>query len=124
MPELPALRRLLRPPETLYGAPWRHGIDELASRGGLAAQRGAPFRTGKLQAAMRTRVQRKPFPEWIGIYTYARSASRYPYPRLLAFSWKHGHRDWLLRALQPVWGRVEETLKRIANDIGNTWSRG
>ena len=37
-----ALQRLLTPPEHLYAEPGRNGMSELATKGGLAAQRGAP----------------------------------------------------------------------------------
>ena len=121
---LSALRRLLEPPENLYAKPWEEGMDKLASMGGLAAQRSAPLATGKLQGSIRTRVQKKPFPTWIAIRVGARARkTRYPYPRLLAFSQKHGHKDWLLKAVQPVWRGAEDVLRKAGDIIARRWAR-
>ena len=54
-----ALQRLLTPPEHLYAEPWRNGMSELATKGGLAAQRGAPAETGKLQGSIRAMVPQR-----------------------------------------------------------------
>lgn len=123
------LRRLLTPARNLYAKPWSDGMRDLASRGGLAAQRGAPVGTGNLQSRIRTAVQRSPFPSWIAIRNRAVRRSRaypqgFPYPRLLAFSAKHGHKNWLMRAVMPVWGRAEATLNRAGNEIAKRWQGG
>lgn len=107
---------------------WRRGLEGFASRAGLAAQRGAPVQTGHLQGKIRTAVQKKSFPTWIAIRSRAVTRSRaypsgYPYPRLLAFSAKHGHKDWLINAVRPIWNSAGDALNKIGADIARNWSR-
>lgn len=118
---LKALQRLLSPPENLYAEPWAKGMRSLGSQAGLAAQRGAPVRTGMLQGRIRTAVQNRPFPTWIAIRNQARRKG-YPYPRLLAFSPKHGHRDWLINAVGPVFRNAGSALGRIGDEIARRWA--
>ena len=110
-----------------YAKPWHDGMTTLASKAGLAAQKGAPVATGYLQSRIRTAVQKKPFPTWIAIRNQARRRRKgggggYPYPRLLAFSPKHHHRDWLIKAVQSIW-KSDSTLNAIAKDIAREWGR-
>ena len=118
---LAQLIKVLTPPENLYAGPWARGMRALGTQAGLAAQRGAPVDTGYLQSRIRTAVQNRPFPTWIAIRSRAQRRG-YPYPRLLAFSPKHGHRDWLINALKPVIAGSEHVLNRIAQEIERKWS--
>ena len=122
--DLTALRRILRG-DTLYGEPWRDGMLALSSRSGLAAQRGAPVRSGKLQGSIRARVQKSKFPTWIAVRVSARnkSAKRNPYPRYLAFAGKFHHKDWLIKAVGPVWAGAERVLERIGAAIEAKWRK-
>ena len=110
-----------------YSEPWREGMTTFASRAGLAAQHGAPVGTGAhagyLQARIRTAVQKRDFPTWIAIRNQARRRG-FPYPRLLAFSPKHHHRDWLIKAVGPVIGDAGRVLQTIGAAIARNWSKG
>lgn len=124
---LAKLQRLIRG-DVLFAKPWSDGMEDLAKKGGGAARSHAPFRSGKLQASIQHAVQKKPFPTWAAVRVSAKTRSSkypsgYPYPRLLAFSPKHGHKDWLLRAVHPVWTNVAVTLDRIAAGIARNWMR-
>lgn len=105
-----------------YAKPWRKGMEKIGSQSGLAAQKGAPVRTGYLQSTIRTAVQQKPFPTWIAIRNRAVNKG-YPYPRLLAFSPEHHHQNWLINAVLGIWRRSETVLNQIGEEIQRNWSR-
>lgn len=110
--------------DELVARPWRDGMTKLASSGGIAAQRGAPVATGKLQGKIRTKVQQRPFPLWIAIRNQARNPkSQYPYPRLLAFRPKFHHQDWLINAVMPVFNGAGQMLDQIGAAIARKWSQ-
>ena len=121
---LAALRRFLTPAEDFYGPPWKDGMDRIAAKTLSAGRSAAPHGTGKLQASLRTRVQKGGFPTWLAIDARATAAKRYPYPRLLEYSPKHHHTRWLQGALDKVWGNVAGELNKIADAIARRWERG
>lgn len=127
------LRRRLSPPESLYAQPWRDGMTEIAEAMQTAAVRAAPVRTGKLRDSIRTVIQRKPFPQWIATRVKARGPlrmskkkgkrGRYPYPKLLEFSKRHGHFGWLRNSVGPVIEGAERELDKIGARIADAWGR-
>lgn len=119
---LKELLRLLKPAENLYAEPWRDGMEDIASETGRQARARAPRRTGGILRSIQTKVQKKPFPTWLSVRAYARNRN-YPYPRLLEYSVKHGHRDWMKRAVDPVWDTAHRTLNRIGQEIAHVWER-
>ena len=130
---LKELRKLLTPPENLYGGAWRSGMTSIVSRTGLAAQRAAPVGSGadphigRLQGSVRTRMDKRPFPMWAVVSVTGRTRSKkyprgYPYPRLLEFSPKHGRQSWLINAAGTVWRGAEQVLGRIGDAIARQWS--
>lgn len=116
---LKELRRLLGP--NLYSKPWADGMNDLARAGAVAARGGAPVRTGRLLLSIKPAVSRAPFPTWAAVRVRAKSPRGFPYPRILAFSPKHGHKDWLIRAVGPVWTEATETLRKIGEAIVRIW---
>jgi hypothetical protein len=123
---LSELRRLLNPPTDLYAKPWAEGMEEFATEGAKQARGGAPVLSGKLLLSIRPAVQKKPMPAWAAIRVKARRRSQsypegFPYPRLLAFSRRHNHRDWLIKAVRPLINAIPSRLTAIANQISKRW---
>lgn len=126
---LKELRALLNPSHELYAKPWTEGMQSFAEEGAREARGGAPVLSGKLLLSIRPAVQKKPVPLWAAIRVPARRRSPaypqgFPYPRLLAFSRKHNHRDWLIKAVGPMIRGIPSKLNAIANDIARKWERG
>ena len=127
---LKTLMKMLDNPEgELYGPAWRKGMEDIAAQGGASAERGAPRDAGQLAGSISVDVQKRLFPQWAAIRVKAvRRSKAYPsgfsYPRLLAFSPKHGHRDWLINAVAPIWNNADKFLERIGQEIARQWGRG
>ncbi len=124
---LAELRKLMTG-DDLYATAWRSGMTKLASQAGLAALGHAPVggakdpHAGRLQASIRTAVQNRPFPQWAVVRVNARAAKRYGYPRLLEFSPKHHHKEWLLKAVRQVWAGADLVLNEIGEKIARRWA--
>ena len=118
------LRRLVNPPEELYSDAWRRSMQALAAAGEAAARSAAPHgATLRLSRSIRARVQKRPFPLWTAIRVGARNR-RYPYPRLLEFSPKHGHKRWLAGAINRVWASADRFLGDAGQRILERWRGG
>ena len=125
---LKVIRRVMRNGGIeLYAGPWREGMIELASKLGLAGQRGAPVgKTGKMQLKTKGAVQRKPFPTWVAVRSLARTSKGkggYPYPLLLNYQGKWHHFHWLQNALQSTLSGVPALLDRIGHRIEQIWEQ-
>lgn len=118
---LKQLRKLLD--DDLYIREWKDGMVAFAEEGQSQAHGEAPRLTGKLAASIKAGVSRKPFPTWARVRVFARRRG-FPYPRLLAFSHRHGHRDWLINAVRGTIDYLPRELEKIGNAIARRWERG
>lgn len=133
---LRGLRRLLTPPDELLADPWKTAMIFLAESGEGKAKAGAPVATGRLREKVGGRVQKKPMPMWVAIRARglrkaragatSRSAAYYrrgyPYPRLLNYSPKHGHRFWFDTAVSPMLATADEALEKAGDEIARLWA--
>lgn len=126
---LKELRRILRPPDELLAEPWKRAMTNLSEAGGQAALNAAPVKSGLLRRKIYAKVQKKPFPQWAaararGTRKSAKYPKGYPYPRLLEFSQRHGHKGWFTTAVQQAWNQADAVLAKAGNEIQEIWKRG
>ena len=125
---LKELHALLVPGNALLERPWKAAMEALAEAGAEAARQAAPVgKTGQLKAGIYARVQKGTFPKWVAIRSRAKRKSPkyprgYPYPRLLEYSAKHGHKGWFSTAIEGAWGqKAESVLAEASNEIAKIW---
>ena len=106
----------------IHAKPVKDALTEMGKIGQSAAQQNAPSDTGRLRAGIRYRVNAGPNPSYVVVRS-GTTRKGYPYPRLLEFSGKHGHRDWLLNAIKGAQGRFRATLTGAVRDIEAAWRR-
>lgn len=124
--QLVGLRRVLRAtdPEYLLGHPVREVLDEIASQGADRARSVGPRgETGQLTARITHRVSPADIPRWAVVKTDARSRRGYSYPRLLEFSGKHGHRDWLRKAVLSGSRGLRGAVNQLGRLLKERWRR-
>jgi hypothetical protein len=120
------LRGLLRDEAALYGPAWRDAMEQIgklaAEHARSVAPRGA---TGKLAASIGYKVQARPVPRYAMVVAKVRGTDRKRtnYATILEFSPKHGHFQWMTKAIQQVWGQVDRTLEAAANAIERHFGR-
>lgn len=111
----------------LFAAPYREALEESAQAAEDAIRSRAPVDTGRLKARLTHRLQASPVPRYAVIKTTATRSSakyrRYSYPKRLEFDPKSRHRDWMLRGLMSVRGRVQSALSGAARKIESRFGR-
>lgn len=107
----------------LIARPIRAALQKLADAGKAAAKGHAPRRSGRLDNRVSNKLDPRPLPGYAVIKTDALGDNRYGYPRMLEFSPKHGHKDWLLNALDSVRNQAASLLSEAAREIESTWGR-
>ena len=103
--------------ESLIGKPIRRLFSKVGIQGKNAAKSSAPLATGRLNASITTRMSGKQVPTFIAVRVGAVNPRGYSYPRLLEFSPRHGHREWLLRAFRGAIGGLVGFMHETAGAI-------
>lgn len=112
---LDELLRKLTP--ALYEEAGKAALREIAEAGAQSARAGAPRMRGKLASSISPKVNRGVKPAWAVVKVAALSPRHYPYPRLLEFSPKHRHRDWLKHAVERASSAFESAVGKAAGAI-------
>lgn len=122
--DVDALRKLQSKllPEELYDNAMKDAFDRLAASGLKDAISGAPVLTGRLQASIIAKTSKAKLARWAAVVVKAKSHSGYEYPRMLEFSRKHHHKDWLINAVRKGWGLADDELDRAAREIERIWA--
>jgi hypothetical protein len=124
------LRKLRRPDNEAYGAPWKKMMETLGEVAENVAALEAPVGdTGQTVARLYHKVQDKPVPLWVRIGTTARRTSRkyprgYPYPKRINYDPRSPHRGWMQRAGERAKRLIGPLLDRTAREIEARWGRG
>lgn len=115
--------------EPVYRKPVKAMMGNVARVAEAHARRGAPHgRTGQLRNRISSKITGGAIPAAV-VKTDAlndRGGKRgrpYPYPRLLEFSPKHGHRDWLKNSIDQARGAINGQINRAASLIASEWGR-
>lgn len=125
------LARLVRNTITqpVYRKPLKAMMENVAKVGAAYARRGAPRgRTGQLSARITSKTTSGVIPSAV-VKTDAmnqRGGKRgrpYPYPRLLEFSPRHHHRDWLKNSIEQARGAIGAQISQAARIIESEWGR-
>lgn len=116
---LDQLRAKCSPP-LIYEESMKTALHQVGRAALAAAQRAAPKRTGRLRAGLSYRVNDKPAPRWVVVKSGAANRG-YPYPRLLEFSSKHHHQNWLLNAIQGAKGQISSAARGALVEIERKW---
>jgi hypothetical protein len=84
----------------LIGPPLRRALEEMATDAQDRARAVGPLgATGLLRASISHKLDPKPVPRWAAVIDSAKSPRGYRYPKLLEFSRRWGHFDWLRKAV-------------------------
>ncbi len=100
-----------------------------------AARQKAPHgRTDQLAEKLQYKVNPGPDPRWVVIKTDAMATPKrpgargttrtkypYSYPKLIEFSPKHGHREWLRTAVRGARTKIYPLLKKAGLAIEDRW---
>ena len=112
---LPELRRKLDG-NRLLAQPLRTAFDEVGRAGASAMRSGAPVLTGKLRGKISHRLTGGAIPSGVTVSATARRGS-FPYPRLLEFSPKHGHKGWGRKAVEGAAPQFQRALEKAARQL-------
>lgn len=112
---LDALRSKLTP--ELYRPAAKQALKAMADAGASSARAGAPRMTGRLQGSIRPKVNSGAAPAWAAVKVGALNPRGYPYPRLLEFSPRHRHQNWLKSAIDRVASAFSSALDKAASEI-------
>ena len=115
--------------EPVYRKPCQAMMANIARVAEGYARRGAPRgKTGQLQAHISSKVTSGKIPSAV-VKTDAvnprggRRGRPYPYPRLLEFSPKHHHKDWLKNSIEAARGAIGAQVTAAARIIESNWGR-
>lgn len=109
--------------EGLIGKPIRRIFSKLGIQGKQAAKSMAPKATGRLSASITTRMSGRAVPKFVAVLVKATNSRGYSYPKLLEFSFRHGHRNWLLTAFQGAMGGLHSFMNDAAKVIEDDWKK-
>ena len=122
--ELQGLQQLLArlDSDALLRKPVRKLMSSIGRRGKEEGRSSAPRRTGTLAGSFAYRVSPKSVPTFVAIHVKAKRGS-VSYPRVLEYSPKHGHKGWLLRAVQAARPTFSAILAKAGKEIEAAWRR-
>lgn len=106
----------------LYEAAGKQALKEIADAGAQSARGGAPRMSGKLAGSVRPKVNPGAKPAWAAVTVGALSPRGYSYPRLLEFSPKHHHQNWLKSAIDRAKGSFAGAVGKAASMIERKFS--
>jgi hypothetical protein len=116
---LDELLRKLTP--ELYEPAGKAALTEIGASAANAARAGAPRLSGKLAGSITPKTNPGPQPRWAAVRVGAVSSRGYGYPKLLEFSPKHGHRDWLKSAVTRAQGSFAAAVDKAARAVEGKW---
>ena len=106
----------------LYQEAGKAMLKEIADAGATSARSGAPRMSGKLGGSIKPKVNPGAKPAWAAVKVGALSPRGYPYPRLLEFSPRHHHANWLKSAMDRASGAFSSAVGKAASTIEGKWS--
>ena len=120
--QIEGLDELLRKltPE-LYEAAGKTALKEISESAAGSARAGAPRQRGKLAGSITGKVNAGAKPAWAAVKVAALSPRGYSYPKLLEFSPKHHHRNWLQNAVNRARGAFASAIGRAASAVERKW---
>ena len=138
--------RVCRNYQEVFGPPYKAAMLAVGSALGLAGQREAPVRTGRLQARVKGAVQKSAFPKWAAVRVSARTAppkggwkafrarsgaskatrrasgkGGYPYAFVLEYRTNSVHHHWLHNAMASATRSLQPLFDRAGSDINRIW---
>ncbi len=116
---LAELLRKLSP--ELYQPAGKAMLKEISEAAAGAARAGAPRERGKLAGSITGKVNTGAKPAWAAVKVAALNPRGYSYPRLLEFSPKHHHRNWLKSAVDRARGAFAAAIGRAASAVERKW---
>ena len=102
--------------ENIVGKPLRKIFSRVGRTAKSAVKAAAPKDTGRLRASISTKMSGRKVPSFIAVKV-SETRDGYSYPKLLEFSTRHGHRNWLLNAFSASFGRLPGVMDDIAREI-------
>lgn len=115
---------LLKAGDFIY-KPVKKALAKVGQAGKGAAQRSAAVRTGLMRSKISYRVNtRKKEPRFVAISARAVSPQGRSYPRILEFSSRHGHKGWMLGAIQSIRGDINASMGDAASEIEHEFEVG
>jgi hypothetical protein len=112
---LDELLRKLTP--ELYEPAGKAALTEIGEAAAASARAGAPRLSGKLQGSITPKVNGGAKPLWAAVRVGALSSRGYGYPKLLEFSPKHHHRDWLKSSVGRARGSFASAVDKAARAV-------
>lgn len=106
----------------LYQEAGKGMLKVIADAGAQSARAGSPRMTGKLGGSITPKVNPGAKPAWAAVKVAELSPRGYSYPRLLEFSPKHHHRNWLQSSIQRARGAFSGAITTAAAAIERKFS--
>lgn len=106
----------------LYEPSAKAMLGEIAAAGARSARAGAPRLKGKLRGSISPKTNGGPKPLWAVVKVGAVNPRGYSYPRLLEFSRKHGHANWLKSAVERAQGAFTSAATKAARAVERKWT--
>jgi hypothetical protein len=115
---------LLKSGDFIY-KPVKKALAKVGQAGKRAAQGAAAVHTGQMRQKISYRVNtRKKEPRFVVISARAVNSRGRSYPRVLEFSPRHGHKGWMLGAVQGIRGDINSSMADAAGEIEREFEVG
>lgn len=109
--------------DALIAEPWHQAMTEAADVAATAVEGAAPRATGGLAASVTRKISGKSTGLTAGIVVGARRGG-YPYPKLIEYAAKYGHKGFAVSAIRGARGEIESILGKCANQIERRFGSG
>lgn len=103
-------------------APMKTALRSVGKAGSASVSSHAPRETGRLAASVTSHVNDIPAPRFVAIVVKATNQG-FPYPRLLEFSAKHGHKGQLMAAVKAITGQIHSAVNAAAAQMKANWGK-